>query len=436
MSPTIAPAPMDETLRRTLRLAGGVLIALIVGIGGLTAVVSIRGAVIASAELTVSSEVKKIQHPSGGVVAQIRVRDGTRVRAGELLLTLDSTAASANADIVGEAVAVLTTRQARLEAERDGQRFTPPADIAARRGEPAIAAIIEAERKADSMRRVELTGQKSQLRERQSQLRQQISGRQGEIASKKRQIELLQEELVGIRKLWDQGLVPLTRLNSLERAVVELDGGIARLNADIAEARDRSAEIEIQILQVDQNSRADAGRELAQLQGQLTDARQRKVTTDQDSRRVSITAPQDGVVDQLAVHTIGGVIAPGETIMVIVPDRDRLYAEARIRRTDVDQVRSGQLAALRLTAFDGRTTPEITGVVDQVSADAHTSEREDVSYYLVRINIPQDQLSRLGGRQLTPGMPVEAFIQTDRRTLLSYLTRPLSDQLRRAFREQ
>ena len=422
-------------IRRNLRLSVAVLGFLVVGVGGLAATTGLSGAVIGTGQVTAASDVKKVQHPTGGVVAEIRVKDGSRVKAGDVLLTLDPTIVSANMNIVGGAVDELQARQVRLEAERDGRALRWPGDILAQRADPAVAAAMKDEARLYQLRLQARDGQKAQLRERIAQLKLEIAGYEDQSKAKQREIELIQQELIGVRKLYAQTLVPLTRLNSLERASVELNADVAQLKSSVAQANGKIAEIQLQTIQIDQDARSDAGNQLNDVENKLAELRQRKVTADDEYRRILIRAPQDGVVDRLNVHGPGAVIAPGEAILYIVPDRDRMEVEAKIRPTDVDKIKPGQTAMLRFSAFNLRSTPELKGQVDEVSADTHTEERTGAPFYVVRIEIPPAQLTRLGPLKLTPGMPVESFIQTERRTMLSYVLKPLSDQLSRAFRE-
>ncbi len=434
-SPSV-PFDAQAAIRKNLRLASGLLAFVVVGVFGLAAVTGIRGAVIAPGVVVVASDVKKVQHPTGGVVSEIRVDNGSRVRQGDVLLALDPTTASANVSIVGTALDELQARGARLEAERDARAVRWPADLTSRRADPAVAILIRDETHLLQLHLAEKKGQKEQLHQRIEQLGQQVIGFQEQIKARQQETVLIQQELVGVRDLYRQKLVPLTRLNTLERSAVELDGDVAQLTAQIAEAKEHIAEIQLQIIQVDQSARSDAGNQLTDVQNRLAELRQRKVAADQDYRRILIRAPQAGVVDRLNVHTIGGVIGPGEAILYIVPDKDNLHVEAKVRPSDVDQVKAGQSATMRFSAFNVRRTPEVTGTVATVSADVHTEERSGVSYYVATIDIPPAQLKRLAGLKLIPGMPAETFIQTERRSMLSYITRPLTDQFRRAFREE
>ena len=429
------PYDPQASIRRTLRTAGIVLGVLVVGAGGLAATTGVSGAVIAQGQVVVASDVKKVQHPTGGVVEAIRVADGMHVRAGDVLLELDRTVASADASIVGGAVDALAARQARLEAERDARALRWPADLLARRNDPAVAAAIKDETRLFQLRAAARRGQEGQLKERVAQLKQEIDGFEGQAKAKQQEMVLVQQELTGVRKLYAQSLVTLSRLNALERSQVELSSDVAQLQSQTAEAKGRIAEIQLQILQLGQEARTDAGNQLNDVENRLAELRQRKVAADDQYRRVVIKAPQDGVVDKLSVHAPGAVIAPGAEILDIVPDKDRLEVEAKIRTADVDKVKPGQTAMLRFSAFNVRTTPEVKGQVEHISADAHTEERTGAPYFLVRVGITPAEVARLGGLKLEPGMPVESFIQTQRRSMLSYLLKPLTDQFRRAFRE-
>jgi HlyD family secretion protein len=425
----------QSPIRRNLRLVGLILAGLVVGLGGLAAVIPINGAVIAAGQVTVSSEVKKVQHPTGGVVAEIRVKDGDRVRQGDVLLALDPTVANANYSITRSGVDELTTEQARLEAERDSRPMRFPPELLARKADPAVAALMAEELRLFRLHADDRSGQKAQLRERENQLRQEIAGFQEESDAKQKQIVLIGPELAGVRQLYAKQLIPLTRLNSLERDAAQLRGDVGQLAASVAEARGKIAEIELGIIGVDQDSRSKAGGELSDVQNKLTELQQRNVTAEQEYRRVLIRAPQDGVVDRLAFHTVGGVIAPGEAILYLVPDKDRLSVETRVRPTDVDQVKPGQIAMVRFSAFDVRTTPELRGVVNRVSAETHADEHTGATYYTATVDLPPAQLERLHGLKLVAGMPVESFIQTRPRTMLAYIAKPLGDQLHRSFRE-
>lgn len=434
-------SPASESLRRAMdrnvRLGMILIAVLVIGLGGAAALVGIAGAVVANGELVTATNVQNVQHPGGGVVSQILVHDGSRVTAGQVLVRFDPTTVGASYNIVSDAVAELRAKQARLLAERDGlDGLTFPADLQARASTPSIGAILASERRLFDLHRAARSGATAQLREQQNQLRNQIVGLQEQIAAKHEQARLIQGELAGIRQLYSQGLAPLARVNALERAASDLQGSIGQLTSGVAEARGHIAEIGVQILNVTQQQRTQAGQDLNETQARLAELQQREVSAHQDFDRLAVRAPRSGVVDKLAVHTVGGVVGAGDLIMVIVPDDGRLSAQVRVRPADIEQLYVGQPARLRLTALNQRTTPEVQGEVTRVAADASTDQRSGQRYFVVSVDVPPAQVRRLGSVRLRPGMPVEAFIHTRDRTLLSFLTRPLSDQFERTFRDQ
>ena len=231
-------------------------------------------------------------------------------------------------------------------------------------------------------------------------------------------------------------LVQINRLTSLEREAARLQGERGQLIAAAAEAKGKIVETQLQIIQVDQELSSDVAKELRDTDSKIGEYVERKVTAEDQLKRTDLRAPQDGVVFQSTVNTVGGVIAAGDTVMLIVPESDNLLVEAKVDPKDIDQVQFGQPVVLRFSAFNMRTTPELNGTVVRIAADTTTDQRTGQSYYLVRISMTADQIGRLGDVKLTPGMPVEAFIQTGERTMISYLVKPLRDQLMRAFREK
>jgi HlyD family secretion protein len=428
---------MRRSMRRHLVAAIVVVLVLVIGVGGWAATAVISGAVVASGSIVVDSNVKKVQHLTGGIVGELRVRDGDRVRAGDIVVRLDETVTRANLAIVTKGLDELTARKARLESERDGSdTIIFPAQLLAGAGDPDRAAAMDSERKLFTLRRTARNGQKAQLRERIAQFQEEISGLIAQQDSKAKEIALIERELAGVRELWKQNLVQLTRLTALEREAARLDGERGQLIAAAAQAKGKIAETTLQILQIDQDIASDVAKELREVDGKIGEFIERKVTAEDQLKRTDIRAPQDGTVFQLAVHTIGGVITAGDPIMLIVPDADNLSVEVKVNPQDIDQLQLNQKAILRFTAFNVRTTPEIEGTVTRISADTSTDQRTGQSYYTVRIAMAADQVERLGDVKLLPGMPVEAFVQTGDRTMFSYLMKPLHDQFVRAFREK
>ncbi|HKH35552.1 MAG TPA: HlyD family type I secretion periplasmic adaptor subunit [Beijerinckiaceae bacterium] len=430
-----SPQSAQRSIRRHL-LGGLAVVALLAGgVGGLAATTELAGAVIAPGVMVVDTNVKKVQHPTGGVVGELRVRDGDRVKAGDVVVRLDETITQANLAIVVKSLNEMQARLARLEAERDDAASIDfPADLLARSKNVEVARSIEGERNLFNFRRKARAGQKAQLAERIAQLREEIQGLTGQVAAKKREIELIGQELEGVRELWRKNLVQIQRVTALERDAARLEGERGQLIAATAQSKGKTSEIELQIIQIDQDLRSEVAKELREVQAKIAELVERKVAAEDQLKRIDIRAPQDGMVHQLNVHTIGGVITAGEAMMLIVPEADALTVEAKLAPQDIDQVHPGQAAALRFSTFNQRTTPELKGTVTRVSADLTTDQRTGASYYTVRISIPENEVARLGGLKLLPGMPLETFIQTGDRTVLSYLTKPLTDQIMRSFR--
>ena len=414
-----------------------ILVVLCGGVGGWAATTEISGAVIAPGVLVVDSNVKKVQHPTGGVVGEIRARDGDRVTTGDIVVRLDETVTRANLAIVLRGLDELIARKARLEAERDGlEGIAIPDEFMDRLGELQVASIVAGERKLFDLRQSARLGQKSQLRERVAQLREEIGGIGAQIRAKAQEIVLIQRELAGARELWEKNLMPITKLTQLEREATRLEGERAQLTATSAQSKGKISELELQIIQVDRDLASEVGKELREVDAKIGEFVERKVAAVDQLKRIDIRAPQDGFVHQSVVHTIGGVINAGEQLMLIVPSADNLIVEAKFAPQDIDQVKIGQRAVVRFTTFNQRTTPELNGVVTRVSADTTVDQRTSAAYYTLRISLSREEISRLGDVRLVPGMPVESFVQTGDRKVISYLMKPLSDQIMRAFRER
>ncbi len=234
--------------------------------------------------------------------------------------------------------------------------------------------------------------------------------------------------------LWEKKLVPFTRVTALKRDAVRLDGERGQLVASKASAGGKIAEVQLQIIQVDDDARSKVAEELSDVRAKIAELSERKIAAEDQLRRVDIRAPQSGRVHELTVHTIGRVISPGETVMLIVPDSDALSVEARVSPNDIDQLHVGQSVVLRFSAFNMRTTPEINGGVEWIAADVTEDKKTGASYYVMRVTVPTTELAHLKGLKVVPGMPVEAFVQTGMRTALSYFLKPLTDQVMRTFR--
>lgn len=409
------------------------------GIGGWATTMQLSGAVIGKGVVVVDSSVKKVQHPTGGIVKELFVREGDRVNAGQVLIRLDETQTLANATIVTEGLDELLARQSRLEAERDAadQIIFPKALLErAKDSNSEAARAIAAENKLFDLRRQARSGQKAQLKERNAQLQDEIKGYLGQVDAKQKEIDLINQELGGVRDLWQKRLVPITRLTSLERDAARLEGERSQLGGMVAQTKEKIAEIALKIIQIDQDLRTEVGKDLIETRSKLAELAERKTAAVDQLNRTDIRAPQSGRVHELSVHTVGGVIAPGEQIMLIVPDADALAVEVKIAPRDIDQVYVGQVATMRFAAFDQKTTPEIDGEISMVSADITQDKKTGASFYTARVLLKPEELAKLGSAKLVPGMPVEVFIKTQGRTALSYLVKPLRDQAEHAFKER
>ncbi len=431
-------SPSSSISIRRHVFAGVVIVAVLaIGLGGWASTAEISGAVIAQGSIVVDSNVKKVQHPTGGVVGEVRVHDGDRVKAGDILIRLDETVTRANLAIVTKTLTELYARRARLAAERDGvDTVAVPKELAGNTDDPDVKDALASEGKLFELRRTARLGQKDQLQQRIKELQEQITGLTAQQDAKSKEMALIEQELQGVRDLWAKNLIQLTRLTSLEREEARLQGERGQLVAAVAEAKGKIVETQLQILQVDQDFTSDVAKQLRETDSKIGEYVERKVTAEDQLKRTDIRAPQDGIVFQSTANTVGGVITAGEPIMFIVPETDTLLAEVKVNPRDIDQVQFSQPVLLRFSAFDVRTTPEINGTVVRIAADTTTDQRTGQSYYLVRISMTADEIKRLGNVKLTPGMPVEAFIQTGERTLMSYLIKPLHDQLMRSFREK
>lgn len=424
----------QESMARHRRVALIIMAVLVFGFGLAAAIVPIGGAVIGSGQLGVESRIKRIAHPTGGVISSISVRDGDRVKKGQILMRLDTSVSSVSADLSGQSVDQLLAQRARLEAERDGRSTISWPKELLERNDASAREAMATQLQVFQIKAREQSGLRAQLNERIGQLNQQIAGYNSQIRALEQQQVLLKPEREGVRELWEQDLVTLNRLNQLERTAVDMDGQMASLRASIAQTQARISETREQMIGLSQTQRTQAGSELTQVMAALNDEQVRSVSAADQFERSVIRAPYNGVVDKLAFAAVGDVVQPAQTIMEIVPDSDELVVEAAISPADIDRVSKGQKARLHLSALNAQTTPEVGGVVSFVSAERTTNQETGASYYRVRVTMNEAEVRDLDV-DLVAGMPVETFISTGSRSMLSYVTKPLRDQLSRAFRD-
>jgi HlyD family secretion protein len=427
---------LRASMRRHVRAGVAIIILMMGGTALWASTTKITSAVIASGSIVVDSNAKKVQHPTGGIISELLVRDGDQVKAGDVLVRLDETVTRANLAIVTKALDELYARKARLMAERDGIDSVPLApELADRKDDPQVARTVDGESKLFTMRRAARMGQKAQLAQRIDQLKKEIVGYEAQERGKAREIELINGELEGARKLWEQKLMPVTKYNELQRSGARLEGERGLLVATMAQLQGKISETELQIIQVDHDLNSEIGKELREDDTKIAELVERRVAAEDQLRRTAIKAPQSGTIYQSSVHTVGGVIGAGDTIMLVLPKEDSLKVEAKVAPQDIDQLRPGEHVRLRFSGLDRPTTPEIEGTVTIIAPDTSSDQRTGQTFYTIRIAIDPKEQARLGDIKLVPGMPVEVFIKTGERNVISYLLKPLQDQVNRAFRE-
>lgn len=409
---------------------------LFVGVGGWATHARLAGAVVAYGTVVVQGQAKQVQHLDGGIVSAVNVENGDHVQKGDIVLELDAALLQSNFQIYKTRLVEGLARKARLIAERDG------ADVVAWQNatlaELSIAEdedIKEGQRKLFEARKTALRGQMLQLREQVSQLRRQIQGVQAVQRSKQSSLAILVEELEGLTALKDKQLYSASAVMAREREREDLAGQIAGHTAEISQIKGRISEIELQILQVRRNALQEVLGELQTTELEIKEVIQQFHATRQQLQRVEIRAPVTGIVHELNVFTVGGVVTAGAQIMMIVPQDSEFEVEVNVEPQFVDDLFIEQPATVRFTAFNQRTTPELAGAVKTISASSITDRQTGQNFYRIRISVARSQLRRLEGKQLISGMPVETFIQTEERTPAEYLLRPLADHLSRAMKE-
>ncbi len=411
-----------------------VVAALVFGLGGWAAVAELRGAVVAPGSFVVERNVKKVQHSYGGIVAQINVKNGDRVDSGQVLLKLDATQIGAELGVIKSQLVELIARGARLAAERDNlpNIVWPRAFL---QTYPNAQETADGEIRLFEENRSAKDGQKQQLRLKIEQIKEEITGQSAQRDAKYGEMQIIQKELKDVRDMFSKQLTTATRLNALEREATRLAGDHGGLIAQIARAKGQINEINVQILSVDENMRANAQKELRSIDAKVSELLERQVAANDKLSRIEIRAPISGLIHELNVHTVGGVASPAEVLMLVVPEDEGLQIQARIQPANVDQVVIGRPARLRLSAFSQKKTPEVDGRVVHVAADVTLDPKTGQSYYAVMVEMDEKARRLIGDLKLVAGMPVEVFMSTGDRTALSYLTKPFTDQMNRAFRE-
>jgi HlyD family type I secretion membrane fusion protein len=417
---------------RLAKIAAAILGVLVIG-GG--ACVPIGGAVIASAEVAPETQIKRVAHPTGGVVSEILVEDGDLVEAGDLLLRLATDVSEVRAEFSERTLAQLLAQRARLYAEvEDRSMIRFPAELLSDKSDEAQQAMAAEKRRFD-LNRAEQASLRGQLSERVNQLKRQVEGHEAQIASLEQQQALILPELEMLREMRGQGYVTIRRLNEMERTAIDLAGDIGELQANIARANAGMAEAQQQRIQVGQTARAEAGAELARVEAAINESRISRASAEDEFDRSEVRASHSGTIDKLAFAAVGEVVRPAETIAQIVPQTDQLVFNGLVLPMDIDRVATGQAARIRLSAFNQATTPELTGTVTFVSADPVTIEATGARLFRVQVKLSDADQKIVDELALVTGMPAELFIQTGSRSMLSYVTKPVADQFARAFKD-
>lgn len=436
-----AGTPTDVKVKlnyKSTAWAGLLAFLLLFGVGGFwMATAPLSGAVVAFGTVEIVGKPKMVQHPDGGVVTALEVDDGSTVHKDDIIIELDDTLLTANLNVYTNRLQQAVAKKSRLVAERDGLGAVDwDRTTLTQLGIPFSKEVEETQHKLFEARRNTKDSQLTQYREQISQYRNQLSGTNAQHASIEEQVELLKQDLESQQSLDDLRLTTKSTLRSAKRQIAELEGQAGSAVAEAARIENAISEVQIKIVQTDREFLQSVLSDLSDTESEIRDMSQQLLATQTQAARAKIRAPVSGVVHELAAHTVGGVISPGEAIMKIVPQTDNLDIQIAIDPRFIDEVALGQNAFVRFTAFDQRTTPTVLGTVTSISPSTIMEKENGASYYQAKVSLPESELSKLGLHRLIPGMPVEVHIQTGERTPLNYIMKPLMDQLSRALVER
>lgn len=425
----------ENRIRGRILFATVAMVALVGGVGGWAATARLGGAVISAGQIAVDRHLKVVQHRDGGIVGEIHVREGDRVAEGQVILELTDAQTEAELSIVTAQLRELMLRAARLAAERDGLAALafpplPGPDT------PATASIAEGERRLFDGNRKARDSRKSQLALGIVQIEEELGGLSVQLAAKDEEIALQATEHARLADLSSRNLIEVARIAASERERVLLRGARGEIVAAIARAKARIGEIELQILAIDQDARTEAQRQLTEIEARLGELRDRHTAISDRLARNLVRAPIAGVVNEIHVHSLGSVVTPAQVLATILPENAQLKVTTKVSPVEIEQVRVGGPARMRFTAFNQRVTPEIAGTVSFIAPAATWDDALGGHFYTADIEVAAGGLETLGRDKLRPGMPVEIYIATDERTVLSYLLRPFTDQVSRALRER
>lgn len=437
VSSTTGGAPAtDSTTAPWVRFGNWVLAGL-----GLTflgfGLMSISGAVVATGVVNVETNYKAVQHLDGGIVSRILVKNGDRVREGDVLIKLDETAARTNLAVVQSRANDLIVQRARLEAERRrAGEIELPAEIAA--AEPrdtTLAGIVAAQRALFRARMAAYHGELEVARKRYEQAANDVVGLTKLLAARRREAELNATELASVKPLYERGFANQQRIMPIERDKARLEGEVGKLVSDLARARGAAAEAELKLAQVEKELVQSTSDELRKVEGQLAEALEQRTQLTDKLKRTELRAPRAGSVNALAAHTEGGVIQAGAVALQIIPDGELLLVDAQLQPNDIDKVKKGQAAWIRFPAFNAKSTPRLEATVTTVSP-AQITDNQGKQFFTAQVALAKGEVDKLPkGHVLVPGMPAEVYIDTGGRSMLSWLVKPLMDAMSRTMRE-
>jgi HlyD family type I secretion membrane fusion protein len=432
---SVRPFVTEKSLGIRSRVVAIIVLAILLfgGCGGWAVHAQLTGAVIAQGKVAVRKQVKLIQHRDGGIVGEILITNGDAVKAGDVLIRLDETQTKAELGVLKGQLAELQGRRARHAAERDGAAaivFQPDFESA-----PATTEIARGERRLFDENRAVREARRDQLSLQITQFEEQINGLLAQQESNANERKMVKEDLERLTPLYNKGFIEIGKIRTMERDAVKIEGLRGEIDANIARVKGQISESRIKIIELDQQARTDGQRDMRDVDGKLAELQERMVASLDRLSRMVVRSPIAGIVNELAVNSVNGVIAPKETLMSIVPDTADLVVEAKLSPTDIDQATAGQPARLRFSSFNQRTTPEVAGTVETIGAAATLDQASGQTYYLSTIAITGGQ-RLVAGKPIVPGMPVEVFLTTGDRTALSYLIKPFTDQMMKSFREE
>lgn len=428
---------MDRRIKRPIIIGTAVVGVFVVGLTLFAAVARIDSAVVAPGTVRVEDNRKTIRHREGGTVRTIQVREGQHVRLNQVLLTFDEVQPKAMTDVLQSQHDAFLAQVVRFQAEATGQKTMAfPAELTARVTDPRVAGVIRDQELLFTSRLQFFDGQSAVLAQKLQQLETQISGVQAQVDAVKESDALTREELAGYQTLYEKGYAPKTLILRYKRTLADLAGRRGQLIAEITRLHEQIGETRLQIATLREQRISQAAEGLRQMQSGLAEVTPKLTAASQTLKSATVRSPADGYVLDLTQFTLGGIVAPGERLMSVVPANAPLIVTARIRPQDIDSVHDGMRARVRLSAFNARTAPPVNAEVLTVSADQLVDEKTGEGYFRADLRIPPAELAKLPkGSKLSPGMPAEAMIVTGRRSILSYIVSPLTDTIRDALRE-